>query len=164
MKLSKCNKSLLIAAVAVISALSYTYAMNMKDHKTMDHDNMEMRDHKSMDHKPMEMMGDTKISKYSDKEFTEALASGEMVVLDFYKDGCPVCAKQHPILEKAANDYANAKFFRVNFKTEISTVSKFKVGSQSTIIVFNDGEEVNRSVGQTKESKLTAQFASAKAE
>tara|TARA_Y100001960_G_scaffold187605_1_gene196708 strand:- start:3690 stop:4148 length:459 start_codon:yes stop_codon:yes gene_type:complete len=146
------NIKLALTALAMASA---TTAFAMQDKSMMKNDMMKK-----------DMMEESKMMKneimtYSDKAFNMALKNGDMIVIDFYKDGCPVCAKQHPTIEKATSIYPNAKFFKVNFKKDVSTVNKFKVGSQSTIVVFNNGEEINRTVGQTKEASLLQQFASA---
>lgn len=133
MKLSNMKKIILAAALVVSSTSAFAM---MKENSNMN--------------------------KYSDKAFSQALNAGDMIVLDFYKKGCAVCAKQHPTLKQAAVENPKAKFFRINFKKDLATVSKFKVGSQSTIITFNNGKEINRTVGQTKKASLMDQINAAK--
>jgi thiol-disulfide isomerase/thioredoxin len=141
------TKLLIIMGVVVTAATVYAMKTEHKE---------------NMNEQKLELVDNSRIEKFEQSLFDQAVQAGGMVVLDFYKEGCPVCAKQHPTLEKAANMYPDAKFFKVNFKTETDTVRDFKVGSQSTIIVYAGGQEVSRSVGQTKESKLLEQFNSAK--
>tara|TARA_Y100001960_G_scaffold84057_1_gene89762 strand:- start:1096 stop:1539 length:444 start_codon:yes stop_codon:yes gene_type:complete len=144
----KKNKIITVLALTVVALSATTVvAMEHKKSKMMDSNK--------------EMMKESRIQQYSKEAFDKSMAEGKMIVLDFYKDGCPVCAKQHPILEKASNEYQAADFYKVNFKKNTQAVKEFKVGSQSTIIVFNEGKEVNRTVGETKSAKLMAQFAKA---
>lgn len=141
------TKLLIIMGIVVTAATVYAMKTEHKE---------------NMKEQKLELVDNSRIEKFEQSLFDQAVQTGGMVVLDFYKDGCPVCAKQHPILEKAANMYPDAKFFKVNFKTETDIVRDFEVGSQSTIIVYAGGQEVSRSVAQVKESKLLEQFNSAK--
>lgn len=141
------NKTNLIKAFVFTTAI--VTSINAMADSHMMKDNMEIQ---------KETMSENNMQTYTDIAFNKSLTEGKMVVLDFYKDGCPTCAKQHPTLKKAAAEYVNADFYRVNFKKDRKTVAKFKVGSQSTIIVFNNGKEISRTVGVTNASKLTNQI------
>lgn len=147
--MNKLGITKLLILMGVVVSAATVYAMKT-EHK------------ENMSEQKLELVDNSRIQTFEQSLFDQAVQAGGMVVLDFYKEGCPVCAKQHPILEKAANMYPDAQFFKVNFKTETQAVKDFKVGSQSTIIVYAGGQEVNRSVGQTKESKLLEQFNTAK--
>ena len=141
------NKLNLVKYFAVSAAMLVATPVIADNH--MMKDNMKMQ---------KEVMKESNISTYTENAFNKSLAEGKMIVLDFYKDGCPTCAKQHPTLKQASAEYNNADFYRVNFKKDRKTVAKFKVGSQSTIIAFNNGKEVNRTVGETKKVKLMEQI------
>jgi len=95
---------------------------------------------------------------YSADEFNAAKEAGGHVVVDVYKKGCPTCAKQAPTLVKASEMYPDATFFRVNIKDRAAK-KVFEAVRQSTIIVYNDGEEIDRTIGVTNESKLLASIA-----
>jgi thiol-disulfide isomerase/thioredoxin len=147
--MSKLGITKLLIVMGVVVSAATVYAMKSEHTKNMSEQKLELVDN-------------ARIQSFEQSLFDQAVQAGGMVVLDFYKDGCPVCAKQHPILEKAANMYPDAQFFKVNFVNDTQAVKNFKVGSQSTIIVYAGGEEVSRSVGQTNESKLLDQFNTAK--
>lgn len=95
---------------------------------------------------------------YTAEDFTTAKMAGDHVVVDIYKTGCPTCAKQAPTLQKAAEMYPDATFFRINIKNDDSR-SVFKAVRQSTIIVYNNGEEIDRTIAETNANKLLASIA-----
>jgi len=146
MRLLSIKKSIVVATVALATASFAIPAIAMQGHDKSGEVNIKSST------KSASMMD------YSSKKFQRALRNGDMIIVDIYKDGCPVCARQHPILEKATSLYPNAKFFRINFVKDKQAVKKFRAGSQSTVIVFNNKKEINRSVGQVKEEALLAQF------
>jgi len=154
MSLLSVKKSLVVASVVLATTSLATSVFAMQGHGS-GHGNC--GDMSKSSHMKKAMMKD-----YSEAEFKKSLANGDMIIVDIYKDGCPVCARQHPTLEKATSIYPNTKFFRVNFDKDKQAVKKFRAGSQSTIIVFNKGKEINRSVGQVKEKALLRQFANGK--
>ncbi|HAG52771.1 MAG TPA: hypothetical protein DCL21_03185 [Alphaproteobacteria bacterium] len=148
MRLLSIKKSFAVASIALVTASFATSALAMQGHDKGKHGEVNV----TSSTKSATMMN------YSSKKFQRALSNGDMIIVDIYKDGCPVCARQHPILEKATSLYPNAKFFRINYDKDKQAVKKFRAGSQSTIIVFNNKKEINRSVGQVKEEALLAQF------
>lgn len=149
--------ALSIALMATISAAQPTQAMDGMHHgdKAME---------KSMHKDDMMNKGDmmhnmAEAKTYTKDAFDAALADGKMIVVDVFKKGCPTCALQEPAINEAKSIYPDAVFFRVDFKNAPEAVKRFNAVKQSTIIVFKDGEEQARALGETDREKLLALIA-----
>lgn len=93
---------------------------------------------------------------YNKSEYEAALKEGKTVVLDFKATWCPTCKKQEPILNEIVSmkGYENVVGFKADFDEEKDLKKSLKVSKQSTIIVFKDGKEVDRSTGVTSKDDL----------
>lgn len=99
---------------------------------------------------------------YSDTVFENALASGAPVLVAIHASWCPTCAAQTPIIEGLLSDrFKEMKEIRVDFDTQKDVVRKLGANMQSTLIVFRNGQEVGRSVGDTDPASIEALLAKA---
>jgi thioredoxin len=96
------------------------------------------------------------ITPYSKASFTDALNSGQTVIVHVDAGWCPTCAKQRPTIQSLAADPAMAKvaFVRVDFDNDTDFLTTYKVASQSTILVFRGGKEVARLNGVTDAAQI----------
>ena len=75
-------------------------------------------------------------------------------ILYFTADWCGPCKKVRPIVEEI-NKESIEKFMIINVDTEIDLAKNHNVSSVPTFILFENGQEVKRSIGaQTKEQLL----------
>lgn len=78
----------------------------------------------------------------------EALRSEQPVLVDFFATWCPPCRKLAPIVEEIAEDYAGrVKVAKLNIDEARSIAIKYGVSSIPTLILFKNGEPVDRIVG-----------------
>ena len=78
----------------------------------------------------------------------EALRSEQPVLVDFFATWCPPCRKLAPIVEEIAEDYAGrVKVAKLNIDEARSVAIKHGVSSIPTLILFKNGEPVDRIVG-----------------
>lgn len=91
------------------------------------------------------------IKPYSQQEFDKLTAEGKPVLLDISAPWCPTCKQQKPIIESLMKlpTYKDVTTLTIDFDTSKPTLRKFKVTSQSTLVVFKGAKEVGRSVGDT---------------
>ncbi len=86
------------------------------------------------------------ISHIKSKEELNNITSQGVTVVDFYADWCGPCKKISPILEKLSDEEKGVAFIKVN--SDHSNLGKeFHVTGLPTVILFVNGQEVNRFVG-----------------
>ena len=69
------------------------------------------------------------------------------VLVDFWASWCPPCKMLAPVVDEVAEEVQDVKICKINVDEQQALAMQFKVASIPTLIVFQDGEEVNRSLG-----------------
>ncbi|CAN5280428.1 thioredoxin [soil metagenome] len=81
------------------------------------------------------------------------------VALDFYGESCPPCHALEPRLERVAGEYTNRiPVYRLDAERDLSLAEKLGVTGLPTVLVFKDGEEVERLDGLIREKGLRSAF------
>ncbi len=92
----------------------------------------------------------------------KVLQSSVPVVVDFYSDSCVACKRLVPVLGDLEDNYeGKLSVVKVNTNFDMELCEKYGVMSNPTVVLFKDGEEVDRRVGAApyKEfEKLVAQY------
>ncbi|PCF32786.1 thioredoxin [Staphylococcus delphini] len=93
------------------------------------------------------------IVEVKDSNFDEQIQSGVKLV-DFWATWCGPCKMIAPVLEDLASDYeGKADILKLDVDQNQATAAKFEVMSIPTLIVFKDGQPVDKVVGfQPKEN------------
>ncbi len=93
------------------------------------------------------------IVKVTDADFDSKVESGVQLV-DFWATWCGPCKMIAPVLEELAADYeGKAGILKLDVDENPSTAAKYEVMSIPTLIVFKDGQPVDKVVGfQPKEN------------
>lgn len=96
---------------------------------------------------------------YSAAQFAEVEQAGSFVLVAT-KPGCPVCARQVPLIKAVLAEpaFEQLTVMQYNQVTEKALNARFNVSGQSTIIVFRDGKEVSRTRGLTDEQAIKAEL------
>ncbi|HHR7343086.1 TPA: thioredoxin [Staphylococcus aureus] len=93
------------------------------------------------------------IVKVTDADFDSKVESGVQLV-DFWATWCGPCKMIAPVLEELTADYeGKADILKLDVDENPSTAAKYEVMSIPTLIVFKDGQPVDKVVGfQPKEN------------
>jgi thioredoxin 1 len=93
------------------------------------------------------------IVNVSDQSFkTEVEATGTVLV-DFWAPWCGPCKMIAPILEELDKELTDLKIAKLNVDDNPESASRFGVMSIPTLIVFKDGQPVDKIVGfQSKDA------------
>ena len=86
----------------------------------------------------------------------EVLHSEKPVLLDFWASWCGPCRMLSPIVDEVAEERSDVKVGKVNVDEQPDLAAQFGVMSIPTLIVFKNGEEVDRSVGALPKARLQA--------
>ena len=87
----------------------------------------------------------------------EVLGSDKPVLVDFWAAWCGPCQMLAPVLKEIADEYeGRAVVGKVNVDEESSLAAKFSIASIPTMILFKDGQPVDKSVGFGSKAQINA--------
>lgn len=91
--------------------------------------------------------------KVTDENFKEFTSSGVSLV-DIYADWCGPCKVVGPIVEQLSTEYDNVKIGKLDADVNKETTIQLGVRSIPTILIYKDGEIVEKHVGAASKSQL----------
>ncbi len=89
------------------------------------------------------------VSEVTDANWaTEVLGSDKPVLVDFWAAWCGPCRMLAPTVEVVAEKYKDkAKVVKLNVDENIDSPAKYGIRGIPTLVLFKNGEEVDRHVG-----------------
>jgi thioredoxin 1 len=102
-------------------------------------------------------MSNDKVKILTNENFNEEVIESNMPVLvDFWATWCGPCKAFSPTIDELAGDYeGKCKIAKLNVDEAGEIAQKFRVMSIPTVIIFKNGESVNRLTGAKPKSELT---------
>lgn len=139
------KKKLLIVAIvfAVILVMSVVFINSKNEKITQEETNKENIEKVS------------KVIEVNQENFEEeVLKSDKKVLIDFYAIWCGPCKIAAPILEEVAEENDDIKVVEIDVDKSEQLVYKYNVSAMPTLVVIENGKEVNRSVGIMPKDKI----------
>jgi thiol-disulfide isomerase/thioredoxin len=95
--------------------------------------------------------------------FAAAQDAGKPILVDAFAPWCPVCKAQQQVLGTLQQDakYDAVTVFKIDYDNQPDALKSLDVRKQSTLIAFKGKAETGRTVGDTKQSSITALIDSA---
>jgi len=89
------------------------------------------------------------MNELNDQSFEdEVIKSEKPVLVDFWSPTCPPCTTLGLIIEEIAKDFeGKVKVGKLNVMENPETAGKYKIVGTPTIIIFKNGEPIERATG-----------------
>ncbi len=85
----------------------------------------------------------------------EVISHNGVIVVDFFANWCGPCRKLGPILEEVEQELSSkVKFAKINTDDNLEMAKKYQVSGLPTLMIFKNGEPVERLVGLMPKSSI----------
>ena len=90
----------------------------------------------------------------TETDFDAAINGGKPALVDFWATWCGPCRMIGPEIEELAVEYdGRAEVCKVNVDDEEALAKRFRIMSIPCVILFKDGQELNRLIGARDKSE-----------
>ena len=96
------------------------------------------------------------IKELTDTNFHQEVEKSTLpYIVDFWAIWCPPCSAIAPVLEEIARDFdGKLHVGKVNVDNEIKTANEFSIQNIPSLLIFNNGKEVDRIIGAVPKAHL----------
>ena len=93
------------------------------------------------------------VIEISDKNIDEVIKDGKVLV-DCYATWCGPCRMLAPVIEEIEKERSDIKFYKLDVDNNPDTSIKYGIMSIPTLLLFENGELKNQSVGFKDKNEL----------
>ena len=91
---------------------------------------------------------------YSEDFTSKVIKSPNTILVDFFADWCGPCKMLAPVLDELSTSNPEIDFYKINVDENQDIANAFEISSIPCLIIFKDGEEVDRAVGFKSKQQL----------
>ena len=91
--------------------------------------------------------------KITDSTFDQVIAENSLVLVDFWADWCGPCLKLSPILDEVSSE-TGLLIAKLHVDENPGKTQEYGVSTIPTMVLFKDGNPVNRIAGAIPKHKL----------
>jgi thioredoxin 1 len=100
-----------------------------------------------------------KTMELTDSNFDQIIKSDKPVLVDFWAEWCGPCKMIGPVVEELASDYeGKAVVAKLNVDENPQVTARFGVRSIPTLLVFKNGQIVDKQIGAVPKSVLASKL------
>ena len=93
------------------------------------------------------------VIEIKEEDFKEKIKEGKVVV-DCFATWCGPCKMLSPILDQVARESEGISFYKIDIDEAESVAEEYEISSIPTILVFENGELKNTSVGLKSKDEI----------
>lgn len=93
------------------------------------------------------------VKMYGGENFDELVQNG-VTIVDFYADWCGPCKMIAPVFAKLADELGSIQFVKLNVDNHPQIAQRFQVVSIPTLLIFKNGQLVDKKMGFMPEPLL----------
>ena len=95
------------------------------------------------------------VREINEKEFEDIVKDNKFVFVDFFATWCPPCKRLGPVLDDVSEEMGDKiVMVKINVDENENISKQFGIISIPTMIIFKDGEPVNKAVGYIDYEKV----------
>lgn len=89
----------------------------------------------------------------------EVLKAQGTVLVDFFATWCSPCKALLPILDEVATEDTSKKIVKIDIDAQPEIAQQYRIMTVPTLLVFRNGEVIEKSVGLIQKSEVKSLFA-----
>lgn len=101
------------------------------------------------------LMETTPVELHENNFYKHIQKNGILTFVDFYSKRCGPCQMLAPVFQRVAKDFPlRIQFARIDSEVQFEIASSFRLRGVPTLIMFKQGEEIDRITGAPNEIQL----------
>lgn len=94
------------------------------------------------------------MNEYQGENYTDVIGKQGLVAVQFYATWCGPCKMLKPVLDAVASEEKDIEFYRVDIDQYRDQAIESGIRSVPTVVLYKDGEEVDRTSGYQPKDKI----------